>query len=192
MPIGEDLAILVQELDANVSHLETITHQLSPEQFNWRPASGEWSIGQCIGHLNIINAADVVSIRAAIQDGRVRGISGEGPFTYGSLSRRFIAMSDLPVKKRQKTIKAFYPPVTHDRAKTIAEYRRVSAELRRLALSANGLDLARVKTVLPALPLPLRWFVRMPLGARLTLITAHDRRHLWQAEQVRKHPEFPA
>lgn len=145
MLIGEDLAILVQELDANVSHLETITHQLSPEQFNWRPASGEWSIGQCIGHLNIINAADV----APIEDGRARGISGEGPFTYGSLSRKFISMSDLPVKKRQKTIKAFYPPVTHDRAKTIAEYRRVSAELRRLALSANEFDLARVKTVMP-------------------------------------------
>lgn len=192
MPIGEDLAILVQELDANVSHLETITHQLSAEQFNWRAADLGWSMGECIGHLNIVNARSIAPIQAAIEGGRARGIMGEGPFTYGSLSRKFISASDLPIQKKHKTIKAFYPPAANDAAATIAEYRRVSAELRKLALSANGLDLARVKTAMPDYPPPLCWFVRMPLGARLTLITVHDRRHLWQAEQVRVHPDFPA
>jgi hypothetical protein len=74
----------------------------------------------------------------------------------------------------------------------LAEHRRVSAEFRRLALSARGLDLASVKCEFPTLPALLRPFVRMPLGARLNLLTAHDRRHLWQAEQVRNHPDFPA
>jgi hypothetical protein len=49
-----------------------------------------------------------------------------------------------------------------------------------------------VKTILPVLPALLRPFVKMPLGARFALITAHDRRHLWQAEQVRNHASFPA
>ena len=48
-----------------------------------------------------------------------------------------------------------------------------------------------VRTTLPALPAFLRGIVQMPLGARFALIGAHDRRHLWQAEQVREHADFP-
>ena len=192
MSINEDLAILIQELDANASHLESITARLSAEQFNWRPQPGEWSIGECIGHLNIIKAGDLPPIQSSIEDARARGITGDGPFTYGSISRKFISASDLPVKKRHTAPKIYRPPATSDPAQTIAEYQRLNGELRRLALSANGLDLARVKTAMPAFPPPLRWLIRMPLGARLTLITTHDRRHLYQAEQVRGNPAFPS
>jgi hypothetical protein len=192
MPIDEDLAILIQELDANWSHLETITSRLSANQFNWRPQPGQWSIGECVSHLNIVNAGDLAPLQDAIQTGRARGRTGQGPFQYGFLSRKFISDMDPPVKRKFKAPQSYTPPPHADPSQAISEYRRVSSELRRLALSANGLDLARVKTALPALPPPLRWFIRMPLGARLTLLTTHDRRHLWQAEQVRTHPEFPA
>jgi hypothetical protein len=75
---------------------------------------------------------------------------------------------------------------------TLAEYRRISGELRRLTLDADGLHLARIKVALAALPAVFRAIVRMPLGGQLLLTTTHDRRHLWQAEQVRNHPSFPA
>ncbi len=202
VPIDEDLAILIQEIDANLSHLETITARLSSEQFNWRSATNAWSIGQCVAHLNIVNSADLAPLQRAIEHGRARGQSGVGPFHSGFFSRKIIASldvpsidapsMDLPLKRKFKAPKLYLPPAESDPAQSTAEYRRISAELRRLALNANGLDLARVKTAIPAFPPPLRWFIRMPLGARLTLITTHDRRHLWQAEQVRTHKEFPA
>jgi hypothetical protein len=191
MAMSEDLAILIAEMDANASHLESIAGGLSREQFNWRPEPGRWSIGECVNHLNIVNAGDIAPLRAAIESGRARGLTGEGPFRYGSLSRKFIASMDVPVKKKFKAPKSYLPPADAEPAGTIAEYARVSAELRRLAVSANGLDLARVKTEMPVLPRPLRLFVKMALGARLTVLTTHDRRHLYQAEQVRSHPGFP-
>ncbi len=191
MAMNEDLAILIAEMDANVSHLESITLGLSREQFNWRPETGRWSIGQCISHLNIVKGGDITPLRAAIENGRTRGLTGAGPFRYGSLSTKFIASMDLPVKRKSKAPRIYVPPVDAEPESTIAEFARVSAELRKLAVSANGLDLARVKTEMPALPALLRPFVRMALGARLTLITTHDRRHLWQAEQVRSHGQFP-
>ena len=79
MPIDEDLAILIQEMDANASHLETITSRLSAEQFNWRPQPGEWSIGECVGHLNIIKAGDLAPVQAAIRSARARGVLGQAP-----------------------------------------------------------------------------------------------------------------
>jgi hypothetical protein len=192
MPVDEDLAILIQELDANSSHLETIASRISEQQFNWRPQPGAWSIGECVGHLNIVKAGDLAPLQDAIESGRARGRTGQGPFQYGFLSRKFISSMDLPVGKKHKAPKVFLPPANAVPGPTVAEFQRLNAELRRLALSANGLDLARVKTAMSAFPPPVRWFLRMPLGARLILITTHDRRHLWQAEQVRVHPDFPA
>jgi hypothetical protein len=191
MAMSEDLAILIVEMDSNVSHLESIAAGLSREQFNWRPEAGRWSIGECICHLNIVNAGDIAPLRAAIESGRARGLTGAGPFQYGFLSKKFIASMEPPVKKKFKAPKSYFPPADSEPKSAIAEYGRVSAELRKLAVSANGLDLARVKTEMPALPRPLRLFVKMALGARLTVLTTHDRRHLWQAEQVRNHVQFP-
>jgi hypothetical protein len=64
--------------------------------------------------------------------------------------------------------------------------------LKRLARDADGLHLSRVKVTMPALPAALRAIVRLPLGGQLLLTTTHDRRHLWQAEQVRNDPAFPS
>jgi hypothetical protein len=192
MAMSEDLAILIVEMDSNVSHLESISAGLSREQFNWRPQAGQWSIGECVGHLNIVNAGDIAPLRAAIESGRARGLTGTGPFHYGSISRKFIASMEPPARKKFKAPKSYLPPSDAEPKSALAEYARVSAELRKLAVSANGLDLARVKTEMPALPAALRLFVKMALGARLTLLTTHDRRHLWQAEQVRNHANFPA
>ena len=40
MPLDPDIAMLVVEIDANLSHAESITHGLTPKQFAWRPGPG--------------------------------------------------------------------------------------------------------------------------------------------------------
>jgi hypothetical protein len=51
---------------------------------------------------------------------------------------------------------------------------------------ADGLDLKRAVVTSPA-----SRFFRMSLGAYLAFLAAHDRRHLWQARQVREAEAFP-
>jgi hypothetical protein len=189
--LGNDLAVLITEIDANLSHAESVAHGLSHEQFNWSPDPGRWSIGQCLDHLNAVDGRDLAPLRAAIDAGRSRKLAGAGPFTYGFLSRKFVASMEPPVKRKFKAPKLYAPRAESDPMATLAEYLRISADMRGLARSAAGLDLARVKTSLPALPALLRAMVKMPLGARFEAIVAHGRRHLWQAEQVRTHPNFP-
>lgn len=190
MAIEVELATLVAEVDANLSHLETIAHGLTQEQFNWRPGPGRWSIGGCIAHLNF-QQIDLPSIEAAIARGRARNITGQGPFTLGLLSRKWVASQDLPVTRKFKAAKRFSPPSEVDLGNALTEYRRIQAELRRLMQNADGLHLGKVRVLLPALPSAVRWLFKMPLGALFALGTAHDRRHLWQAEQVRSDPAFP-
>jgi len=90
-----------------------------------------------------------------------------------------------PPKRKFKAAKANTPSPDVDAAKALADYLRMTARLGELIQEADGLDLARVKT-----PWPFKW-TKMPLGALLTHMTTHDRRHLWQAEQVRNDPNFP-
>jgi len=189
--LGNDLAVLITEIEANVSHAESLAQGLSHQQFNWRPAPASWSIGQCLAHLNTVDQLDLAPLRAAIDAGRVRRLTGTGPFTYGFLSRKVIASMEPPVKRKFTAPNDYVPPAESEPQAALAEYRRICAELRKLARSAAGLHLVRVKTRMHALPAFLRPVVRMPLGARFELIAAHDRRHLWQAELVRSHPEFP-
>jgi len=189
MPLDPDIAMLITEIDANLSHAESITHNLTREQFQWRPAPGRWSIGECFAHLNVTNGFALRAIETGISKGRAK--IGEGPFQYGFLVRKFIASQEPPATKKFTAPKVFLPSAAIDLDATLAEYRRVSTELKRLTREANGLHLSRVKIEMPALPAVLRPFVKMPLGGQLLLTTTHDRRHLWQAEQVRNDPAFP-
>ncbi len=186
-----DLAVLITEIDANMSHAESLVVGLSHPQFNWRPDAASWSIGQCLAHLNVVDGQDLAPVRAAIADGKSRQFTGDGPFNYGFLSRKFVASMEPPAKRKFKAPKNYEPREESDPQATLAEFRRISKDLRALAQSATGLNLARVKTSMPALSPLLRVFIKMPLGARFELITAHDRRHLWQAEAVRNRPDFP-
>ena len=192
MPLDPDIAMLVVEIDANLSHAESITHGLTPEQFAWRPEPGRWSIGECFAHLNATNSVALPAIETGIAKGRAGGKTGQGPFQYGFVSRKFIASQEPPAKKKFKAPKAFLPPAEVDLDATMAEYRRISGELKRLTREADGLHLARVKIQLPTLPAVLRAVARIPLGGQLLLTTTHDRRHLWQAEQVKNETGFPA
>ena len=191
MPIEGELAILIAETSANLSHLESITHGLTSQQFNWRAEPGRWSMAECIAHLVKVNGPDLAPLRQAVDDARARSLTGEGPFAYGFFSRKFVSSMEPPVTRKFKAPKYYIPPSDSPMDQTLAEYKRICAEFRQLVEKANGLDLRRVKATLPALPPPLRAIIKMPLGARLQLLVAHDRRHLWQAEQVRQHPDFP-
>lgn len=191
MPLSEDIALLIVEIEANVSHLESLTHGLSDAQFNWRTEPGRWSMAECVTHLNIANGKDLVPLEIAISSARAAKRFGKGPFTYGWFSRKFISIVEPQNKKKLKAPKLYVPPPDASLGATVKEYKRIAGELRKLAASADGLHLARAQTRMPALPAVLRPFLTMPLGARLHLITVHDRRHLAQAEDVRNHIDFP-
>lgn len=173
-------------LDANTANIEkakSLTAGLSAAQMNWRPQPGKWSIAQNLAHLNF-GYQYFDTIASSIAAARAKGIIGNGPFRYGWLSSWFVKSQEPPPKRKFKAAKIFTPSPDVDAAKAVADYLRMNARLGELIQEADGLDLARAKTPFVG---PLKW----ALGARLAHLTTHDRRHLWQAEQVRNDPNFP-
>ncbi len=181
-----DIARFSNEIADNLANFETLCSGLSNAQFNWSPEPGRWSIAQNLGHLIAVNGLDLAPITAAVADARARNITGPGPFRYSKFHSYFIRSIEPPVKQKFKTFKIYAPAPDLPLAATLSEYRRITDAIRAQILRANGLDLKRIKTPMPALR-----FLKMPLGARFALICGHDRRHLWQARDIRNHPNFP-
>jgi len=183
---------LVEELRDYYEQLENIkedalelTAALNDTQFNWRPASARWSISECLCHLNLADGLDVPHLTEEIERGRSAGLTGNGPFRYGFLSRLFVRSMEPGAGFKMKAPKAYKPSPGQPKDKVVAEFISIHDRLLDLISQANGLDLARIKvpTLIPRL--------KLSLGQRFALLGAHDRRHLRQAWDVRKHPNFP-
>jgi hypothetical protein len=159
---------------------------LSDSQFNWRPSPKRWSISECLAHLNVLDGLDVPVIRDAIEVGRAAGLTGNGPFRYGYLSRGFVRFSGPPVKLKFKAPNVYQPPLGQPKDKVVTEFIAIHDQLLELVSKSNGLDLALVKVGVTPFPR-----LKFSLGQRFALLAAHDRRHLRQAWEVRRQADFP-
>jgi len=181
----EELRDYYEQIENIQEDAQELTAPLNDAQFNWRPAANHWSISECLAHLNLVDGQDLPLLVSQIERARAEGWSGRGPFHYGFMSRRFVAFMDAPPKFRIKAPKIYLPPPGHKKDEVVAEFLSIHGRILELLAKSNGLDLARIKVPSPAAP------VKFSLGQRFALVAAHDRRHLWQAWQVRKNANFP-
>jgi hypothetical protein len=80
-----------------------------------------------------------------------------------------------------KTTAAFVPRSTGSKQQVLAEFETLQDKLAAALADADGLDLGRLRVVSP-----FNARIRYNLYAAFRIIPAHQRRHLWQGEQVRK------
>ena len=184
-----DLQQILDDIDAADRAGDAIAAQVTDEQFHWRPRDGQgWSIAQCLDHLAIINVFYCASIQSAIDDARARAWMREGPAAPGFFGRRFIASQEPPVRRRFSAPGRVKPATaTRSREEILAAYHQAHAVVRRAISSAAGVDINRA-----TFPNPFLKILRVRVSTALLVVAAHDRRHLWQAEQVRTAPGFPA
>ena len=98
---------------------------------------------------------------------RVAGASGEAP-----VARTGTRAAGAGFRSREEILGAYHDAHTF---------------VRRLIASAAEVDINRA-----TFPNPFLRIIRMRVSTALLTLAAHDRRHLWQAEQVRMAPGFPA
>lgn len=184
-----ELQGMLDQLDAIKRDGEAVASDLTEAQFNWHPGEGRWSIADCLQHLNIGVTQTLPAFDRAIAEGRARGQTASGPFKYGWFSRLVAGSMEPPPKFRMKTVAMLRVPsaATYRAADLLPEFARVRDQLAARVRQADGLDLARVRTISP-----INRLLRLPLGAYFQFIISHDRRHLWQARQVRNDPRCGA
>jgi hypothetical protein len=177
-----DLLQVLEEVDALDRAAETLVAPLSDEQFHWRPDQGRaWGVAECFDHLATINVLYGGAIGQAVEEARRRGLVGGGPIAPTFLGERFIRSLEPPVKLRARAPASVKPRGVGSRAEILAAYHASHDRFRDLVRRCGEIDVNRAKFPNPFFPL-----FNVRVGTGLRVITAHDRRHLWQAEQVVK------
>jgi hypothetical protein len=91
-----------------------------------------------------------------------------------------------PVTRRLRAPRTGTPAPMKERQIILDGY-RAGHDLTRLVIAeAATIDANRARFKNPFVPL-----IRFSIATGLFVIAAHDRRHLWQAEQVTRAPGFP-
>lgn len=161
-----------------------VIERLAPEKLTQRPDPARWSIAECFGHLNLISDDYHPLIAAAIERARKENLTGNGPFNSGFLGRFMIKTMEPPVTRKFKAVPRLAKPVpVGDANKLLAEFLSRQDELERLIQQAEGLGLNQEKIRIQS---PYAWWMRLRLCAVFPFILAHERRHIWQAEAVRR------
>ncbi len=183
--LSEELRDYYEQIENIKEDAQELTVPLDDAQFNWRPSPKQWSISECLAHLNVVDGLELPLISEEIDRGRSAGFTGQGPFRYGYFNRWFVRFMDAPPKFRVPAPRAYLPPAGHRKDEVVPEFLSIHDRILGLIEKANGLDLARIKVPSPV------GRIKFSLGPRFALLASHDRRHLWQAWQVRKHRDFP-
>lgn len=182
--MNPELTGFLDQIDAVKRDGPAVCAGLTASQFNWRPGEKRWSIAECLVHLNVSVTRTFPNFDAAIERGRSEGRTAApgATFRYGWFSRLMIASMEPPPRFRMRTMPIFdVPPAsTYTLATVLEEFRAVRDGIAERVRRADGLDVARIRVTSPANRL-----LRVPLGAYVRFILAHDRRHVWQARQVR-------
>ena len=154
-------------------------------QFNWRPDQQKWSMAECLLHLNIVGDRYVRIIETALEEAKARRSVARGIVAHGFLGKWILANTEPPPKRRCRSPRGFTPSYGQPITAVLPTFLHLQDQLTLQIEQSNGLDLGRIKVPAPGLP------IRFNLLLTLEWIAAHERRHLWQARQVRENPAFP-
>lgn len=184
--LAPELRDLSDQLEAIRRDAQALVEGLRSDQLAWRPAPGRWSIAECLEHLNRTAETMMPGIDAAIAEARAHGLTRRAPYRPGIIERFVLKGTEPPPKAKMKAVKTLAPATDFDPMAAVARFFDFQDELGRRIAACNDVDLARVKV-----PSPVASWLRYRLGFAFHFFLAHERRHLWQARQVRRAEGFP-
>ena len=170
---------IVAEFESALVRLRELHRSLAPGAWNRRPAPESWSPGECVAHLNLTAIAMLPLIRQGVD--QARRLQRRPGLRYrrdivGWLLWRSISS---PGRFKSKTIPAFVPSGDRPAEEIMAEFDRLQADQIAVTRQAEGLPIDRVKIVSP-----FNASVRYNVFSALSILSRHQHRHLWQAEQA--------
>ncbi|MDZ7704708.1 MAG: DinB family protein [Trueperaceae bacterium] len=170
---------LARQLNEIWDEARALIAPLSDAEFLERPAPGQWSVSECLTHLNVTGHDYLAEIDKATARGHEQDICGSGPFRYGLIGGTFIRLTEPPVRMRVGAPGRWTPAPDLDPDEIRREFDDLQAALHERLAKADGLDLNRI-----TLHSPLTRWLRLDLYEAFSLVLAHERRHLWQARRV--------
>jgi len=180
VPLVIELAQIRKQAEANQAYALTLVEGLSEQQLAWRPEPRRWSIADNFVHLRLTVQMCLGPLDAAIASARERKLFSNGPFRMTLMGRLFAWYVEPPPAIRLPAPKTLVPPLQGSASEALPAWIVAHTQIVERIEAANGLDLVRA-----SFTSPFASFVRMNLLALFAVFNGHERRHLWQANNVR-------
>ncbi len=165
-----------KELNEATRRAWTLVQSTDGRLFTVRPKASSWSAAECLAHLSISTEMFLPVLRTSIDQARKK--KRKGTATMDIVGRVLAWFLEPPIRKKVRTAAPFVPKSTRAKAEAFGEFVSLQEKLIDLLREARDTDL-RAKIVSP-----FNKRVRYNLLSAFRIVAAHERRHLWQAEQV--------
>ena len=180
-----DLGECLSQVQASKKWFAQRILPLSLEQLRWRPRREKWSVCQCLAHLNLGLELWLPSLDSAIAGRSTHSRILPGQHRIDSREIKALKVVEPPVVIPSLAMPALIPPAAVDADHLVNYFYRLRDRYASVIRSALHLDVGTIRLAEPIAP-PIR-----SLGATIAYLAAHERRHIWQVEQLFKTPAFP-
>ena len=171
-------ARLLSEIDAADQRAMALAKPLTPDQLNWKPSPGEWSVGQCLDHLCVADEVYLAAMETGLP-GRPHGVAQE--ITPGWFGRWFIRTAIEPsAQSRKGRAPRKIVPASNVDGTILERFLKTNVQARAFVHRAAQYDVNHVRFRNPFVPI-----IFFTVGTGLEILVRHQRRHLLQAERVR-------
>ena len=177
--MNAQLARIIEDFESAEKRLQLLWRRLSPDAWNRRPGPERWSPIECVAHLNLTGASILPRLRDGLEQARRLGKHSPARYrrdVWGWLIWRALK---TPGKFKTTTPAFFVPHTDRPAAEILMEFERLQADQIACVRDADGLPIDRI-----TITSPFNERVKYSVYSALTILPAHQHRHLWQAEQA--------
>lgn len=186
-PTKLSLAQIYEEAEAIVVDAEQLFGRLNAAQLNWQPRADEWSVGQCLDHLIIINSGYHPQLEQIVNGHKRATLWERLPVLPGFFGRVIIGAVKPEAKRKVQASKNFQPTASHIDPRIVNRFIAHQHDLIKRMHATEPFDPARIIITSPVTKL-----MAYSLLDAYRIIVAHERRHFAQAQRVMATSGFPA
>ncbi len=179
--LDPELAQIKQELEQATMQLRRFVEACGDERWARKLSAKGWSPAECVIHLNKTSETALPLLRKAINEARSQNRLSDGSYRLDFVGRQILRFTEPPYRLRAPSPASYIPDGVEPPAAVLGKFEELQHELICLVEAANGLALCQIK-----ISWPVYVRIRYNMFASLKIIPAHQRRHLWQAEQAAK------
>jgi hypothetical protein len=174
--LSPQLDAIRKQLDACSARATSMVESFTPEKLKQRPANGGWSATECVAHLTLSageffdkDLLDLSGLPSSTED-----------YKADFKGRMLAWFLEPPYRMKAKALDST-TPVNADPNKILPDFLAIQARLQSKLAECHGVAIDQKK-----IASPFNEKIAYNIYSFFLITCAHERRHLWQAEQVIK------
>ncbi len=179
--LSSQLIELKNQFESASEKAGMLVADLNPNEMMYRTAPWTWSIAECIVHLTLTSRTYIPILNSVLDEAEKSRRYGQGPFKMDMIGRFLNWSLKPPPRFKTKTTQPFQPVEIGNIDETLPDFLILQKGLVATLERSQGFDLNKVK-----IQSVFNERIRYNLYSCFNIIATHERRHLWQAEQIKK------